>query len=108
MVRYVPLTFDSNSRIGPCQQPMAHNVEIIKKKSAEWKDKASILCLSLDDSVEELKEILHSRSWDVSGLGHFNLSGSFGNPTARHYGVNGIPHCVLLDKQHKIVWAGYV
>jgi thiol-disulfide isomerase/thioredoxin len=92
---------------GPCQPAMAHNVEVLKRRSAQWKDKASIICLSLDETVEELKEELSARGWDKAGLQHYILEGGFNDEAARLYSVNGIPHCVLLNKEHKIEWIGH-
>lgn len=40
---------------GPCQGPMKHNVEILKKQKETWKDKVRIVALSLDDNLESLK-----------------------------------------------------
>ena len=34
---------------GPCQGPMAHNEELLKKNEEAWKGKAKVVAISFDD-----------------------------------------------------------
>ncbi|KAL0489518.1 thiol-disulfide oxidoreductase ResA [Acrasis kona] len=92
---------------GPCQAPMRHNAAIISAKKEEWKDKAEIICLSLDDKINDLVETLESNNLLSIGLKHYKLEGAFRNPAVESYGISGIPHCVLIDQKGNIVWMGH-
>jgi len=47
----------------PCQKPMAHNVEMLKKQKPAWKDKVRIIGLSIDKSAEDLCKLCVERGY---------------------------------------------
>lgn len=36
----------------PCQAPMAHNEEMLKKREGDWAGKVKIICISIDQTAE--------------------------------------------------------
>ncbi len=94
--KYLLLDFWA-SWCGPCRAENPHNVEIYK----EFKDKDfAILGVSLDDSRENwLKAIKDDNlTWThVSDLKGWKSS------AGKLYGVSGIPHTVLIDKEGIII-----
>lgn len=92
---------------GPCQEPMAHNNELVAKH-ADWNGKAVILGVSIDKTEEVIAKHVKDKGWtnvrqtwiDEPGVG-------WGSKPLKAYGINSIPRIALLDKEGKIVFFGH-
>jgi len=86
----------------PCQAPMQHNVDMIKKNEAEWKGKVRIVGLSIDNQMSVVEDHVKNKGWE--NVEHWHRDKS---DCSKVYGVNGVPHVMLLDKKGKIVFKGH-
>jgi thiol-disulfide isomerase/thioredoxin len=86
----------------PCQAPMAHNVEMLKKRGAEWGSDVRIIGLSIDGDKAKLKSHVESKGWEQ--VEHFFRGKSNASEV---YSVQGVPHVMLIDKTGKIVFKGH-
>lgn len=93
---------------GPCQGPMAHNVELMAEHGQEWENKAVILPLSIDNELETVLKHIHAKGW--STLPH-HWTGEPGegwkSQAAQALGVSGVPTAFLIDQQGIIRWRGH-
>lgn len=89
---------------GPCQEPMEKNQEILRKYKDEWKDKATILTVSIDDELETVIKHLDKNKWHES---HNTWAPpnpdnpreiGWRSPAAKLYGINVIPTMILIDE----------
>lgn len=93
---------------GPCQEPMAHNSEILAKRGKDWEGKAVILPISCDDELEKVRKHVEQKGW--TNLQHFwaeEGGKGFEAAAMRTYAIEGIPTAFLLDQSGKIVWRGH-
>lgn len=88
----------------PCQEPMAHNQEMLVKNQEKWKDKVKIVGFSLDENVIQLSNRLKQTGWDK--VDHYILPGGFKHEGSQILGCTGVPFIVLVNKQGKIVYTG--
>ena len=86
----------------PCQRPMAHNQEMLTKRAEDWKGKVRIIGLSIDQSMDALSKHVATKGW--TAVEHFHRAGSDASAV---YGVNGVPHVMLIDKNGTIVFKGH-
>jgi len=88
----------------PCQRPMAHNQEMLEKNASKWNDKVRIVGFSIDSDSSTVKNHVQNKGW--TKVEHYWVRN--GKCTAdKDYGVRGVPHCVLLDTNGKIVFIGH-
>lgn len=88
----------------PCQRPMAHNQEMLKKNAEAWGGKVRILGLSIDGKAEDVKRHVDSKGW--TDVEHYHVRN--GVCTAdKVYGVQGVPFCALVDTNGVLVFAGH-
>merc|ERR1719231_2011721 len=86
----------------PCQKPMAHNHHMATTNKDKWDGKVRIIGLPLDQDVATVKAKVEGNKWgDVE---HYQKGGSSG---PNDWGIQGIPHCALIDKSGKITWRGH-
>lgn len=85
----------------PCQAPMKHNDDMLKNHP-EWEGKARIIGLSIDQDQD--KVMPHVKKHGYERVEHFVKAASDCDET---YGVNGVPHCVLIDKEGVIQFVGH-
>ena len=85
----------------PCQKPMAHNCEMIKSNGDKW-DNVRIIGLSIDDDAQTVKNHCTAKGW--TQVEHVQV-GSSG--AADNWGITGVPHCALVNKNGEIVWRGH-
>lgn len=90
----------------PCQAPMAHNQDMLVKNEDKWGSNVRIVGLSCDGTAEVVKQRVEEKDW--KRVEHY-WSGGRGDLEAckAKYGVNGIPHVVLIDKKGKVAYAGH-
>ena len=88
----------------PCQQPMQQNHELLEKNKEKWGDKVRVVALSTDQNKEDLQNHIREKKWTT--MEHFWTKN--GKSVAEKlYGVQGIPHRLLIDKTGKIVFVGH-
>lgn len=93
---------------GPCQEPMNENNEIMTRRKNDWKGKAEILGVSIDDTVEALQKHVESKSWkEVHHLWSTGEGKGWQCPAVEVYGIRGVPTAILIDPTGRIVWRGH-
>ena len=58
----------------PCQQPMAHNQEMLEHHGARWGDKVRIIGISIDQTAEAVVKHVKAKGW--TKVEHFHRAGS--------------------------------
>jgi thiol-disulfide isomerase/thioredoxin len=86
----------------PCQAPMAHNHEMLEHHGARWGDKVRIIGISIDEAAPAVVKHVQDKKWEK--VEHFHRAGS---SCSEDYGVNGVPHVVLIDGEGKIAFVGH-
>jgi thiol-disulfide isomerase/thioredoxin len=92
---------------GPCHEPMDENERAMRTYGKAWKDKVSIVALSIDDTPVEAVEFVKAK--DLNSLDHYWSSegeAGFFSDAMRVYGIDSIPTAFLIDPDGKIVWRG--
>lgn len=87
---------------GPCQKPMQHNCDMMKNNKEKWTDKVRIIGLSCDDGLDKVKERVNSKDWGT--IEQYHLKGGFSHAAPKDFKVEGIPNCLLVDKDNKVLW----
>lgn len=86
----------------PCQKPMAHNQEMLEKRKDDWGDKVRIVGVSIDQSKEAMVTHVNNKKWNK--VEHYHRHKS---DCSEVYGVQGVPHVLLLDTKGRIVFKGH-
>lgn len=86
----------------PCQRPMQHNQDMLAKRNAEWGDKLKIIGISIDQTKEAVDKHVESKGW--TSVKHYWRGES---DCSQVYGVQGVPHVMIIDKQGKIAFKGH-
>ena len=86
----------------PCQAPMAHNQHMLEQNGAKWGDNVRIIGISIDQTAEAVVKHVDAKGW--KSVEHFHKAGSSADDD---YGVQGVPHVVLIDTNGKIAYAGH-
>ena len=92
------------TRCDPCQEPMAHNQKMLEN-NPDWEGKADILCISLDDSAEDVNKMVEEKGWDKISS-YWAGPGGFSGETPKRFYVNGIPKCLLV-KNGVLLWVSH-
>lgn len=88
----------------PCQKPMGHNQEMLDKRGSDWGDKVRLIGLSIDNDVPTVKTHVQNKGWN--SVEHYHVRN--GKCTAdKDYGVQGVPHVLLVDTTGTIVFIGH-
>ena len=87
---------------GPCQEPMAHNQEMLEKNAEKWGNKVRIVAVSLDDSIEDVKKRVEEQKWKK--IVHYFLGEN--QKGSQIYGIRAIPLVVLVDQKGVVVFNG--
>lgn len=83
---------------------MAHNQEMLEKRGVDWGDKVRLIGLSIDNDVATVKNHVKSKGWEK--VEHYHVRN--GKCTAdKDYGVQGVPHVLMVDTHGKIVFMGH-
>ena len=90
---------------GPCQQPMAE-LQKLREGHADWKDRVAIVPLSIDDTIETVRQHVNKRGW-TNTFNAWAGDGGWHSKPATTFRVTGVPTSYLLDKNGKIIWAGH-
>jgi len=81
---------------------MAHNQSMLDKKGADWKGKVRIIGISIDSTSDVVLKHVQEKKWE--SVEHFHRATSKCSET---YGVSGVPHVMLVDKEGTIVYKGH-
>lgn len=92
---------------GPCQQPMAHNDAVLRRR-ADWRDRAIILGASIDNSIDQIRGHVARKGWTaVTQAFCGGAATAWKSSQAARYGVKGIPAAFLIDRAGVLRWAGH-
>jgi hypothetical protein len=75
---------------------------MLEHHGAKWGDKVRIIGLSIDKDVETVVNHVKKNKWE--SVEHFHRAGS---TCSEDYGVNGVPHVMLVDGNGVIVFKGH-
>jgi len=81
---------------------MAHNQHMLTERAGDWGDRVRICGISIDDGVEPVVRHVKAKGWEK--VEHFHQARS---TASDDYGVEGVPHVVLVDTNGKIVYIGH-
>lgn len=81
---------------------MAHNQKMLEEKGATWGDKVRIIGISIDQTADVVVKHVADKGW--KSVEHFHRATS---DCSKVYGVNGVPHILLIDGEGKIAYAGH-
>ncbi len=90
---------------GPCQEPMMHNNELIKRRGDSWRDRVTVLGVSIDDKIETIREHVDERDWNA--VRQVWVPEAWQSAPVKMYAVTGVPSAFLIDAEGVIVWAGH-
>jgi hypothetical protein len=72
---------------------MAHNQKMLEQNGTEWGDNVRIIGISIDKDTKTVVNHVNNKGWKK--VEHFHRAGS---SCSEDYGVNGVPHVMLIDK----------
>lgn len=75
---------------------------MLEHHGARWGDKVRIIGISIDKSPEAVVKHVEAKGWNK--VEHFHRAGSSADDD---YGVQGVPHVVLIDTEGKIAFVGH-
>lgn len=90
---------------GPCQGPMA-DLQKLKETHANWAEKVAIVPLSIDDTLDIVRQHVKKRGWTNT----FNVwagEGGWRSAPAKAFRVSGVPTTYIIDAKGRIVAAGH-
>lgn len=88
----------------PCQAPMGHNQHMLETRGKDWGDKVRLIGLSIDNDVPTVKNHVEAKKW--TSVEHYHVR-TAGCTADKDYGVQGVPHVLLVDTHGKIVFMGH-
>ena len=89
---------------GPCQDPMEYYDDVMKRNRENWEGKAIILAVSIDDSLEALRNHVKKKDWtQVRHLWSKEKHPGWKSIAPETYGIKGVPTFFLIDPQGKII-----
>ena len=81
---------------------MAHNQKMLEAHGDEWKDKVRIIGVSIDQTADAVVKHVKAKGWEK--VEHYHKHGSSAD---EDYGVQGVPHVVIIDGNGMIAYAGH-
>jgi bla regulator protein BlaR1 len=90
---------------GPCQEPMAH-LQTLRQEHPDWKEQVAIVPLSIDDTLQVLRNHLEKHGWTNT----FNVwagDGGWASAPAKTFRVSAVPTTYIIDSRGKIINAGH-
>lgn len=90
---------------GACQEPMA-DLQKLREKHANWREKVAVVPLSIDDTLDIVRQHVNKRGWTNT----FNVwagDGGWQSVPAKEFRVSGVPTTYIIDSEGKIVDAGH-
>ena len=87
----------------PCRASIPH----LTKLQAEYKDKVTIVGVSLDDApARKVKDFVTKQGEAMEYTVAYEKKGKVSRAYSRAFGQRYIPHAFIVDRQGKIVWVG--
>lgn len=90
---------------GPCQEPMTKLQELLAKHP-EWRNRAEVLTISVDDTLEQARTHVAKRGWTTT-THIWAGEGAFKSAAALPFRLQGVPTLYIIDPKGKIVAAGH-
>ncbi len=90
---------------GPCQEPMAQ-LQKLRDSHPDWKDRVAIVPLSIDDTIDAVRQHVAKRGWTNT----FNVwagDGGWHSSPAQTFRVTGVPTTYIISTDGKVVQAGH-
>lgn len=99
---------------GPCQLPMQHLDELVRKNRDEWADRVRVVTISVDEDRQVARRHVEKKNWkstrtliDDHNTDAKQPSYEVPSAIARSYGIAGVPTCLLIDRRGDIVYRGH-
>lgn len=83
---------------------MKHNQHMLVENAEKWGERVRLIGLSIDSDADTVKNHVESRGWTTVEHYHVRTAGCTAD---KDFGVNGVPHVLLIDTQGKIVFVGH-
>jgi hypothetical protein len=83
---------------------MAHNQEMLEKRGTDWGDRVRLIGLSIDQDAAKLKSHVVEKKW--TSVEHYHVRNG-ACKADNEYGVQGVPHVLIVDTNGKIVFMGH-
>jgi hypothetical protein len=77
---------------------------MLAENEAKWGDKVRLIGLSIDSEAQTVKNHVEKKGWTKVEHYHVRTPGCSAD---KDYGVNGVPHVLLVDTNGKIVFVGH-
>ena len=77
---------------------------MLESRGKDWGDKVRLIGLSIDNDAGTVKNHIESKDW--KNVEHYHVR-TAGCTADKEYGVNGVPHVLLVDTKGKIVFMGH-
>jgi copper chaperone CopZ len=77
---------------------------MLVENEAKWGDKVRLIGLSIDNEAVTVKNHVEKKGWTKVEHYHVRTPGCSAD---KDYGVNGVPHVLLVDTTGKIVFVGH-
>jgi hypothetical protein len=81
---------------------MAHNQKMLESKKDAWAGNLRIIGLSIDKDRNTVVNHVNNKGW--TDVEHFHRASS---DCSNVYGVRGVPHVMLIDKEGYIIFKGH-
>jgi Thioredoxin-like len=75
---------------------------MLEHHGERWGDKVRIIGISIDQGAAAVVKHVKDKKWEK--VEHFHRASS---SCSKDYGVNGVPHVVLVDTEGKIAFVGH-
>jgi Thioredoxin-like len=76
---------------------------MLENRAADWGNNVRIIGLSIDDCDEDVKAHVESKGW--TKVEHYRCGED--STAQKDFNIEGVPHCVLINTEGKIVWIGH-
>jgi thiol-disulfide isomerase/thioredoxin len=94
---------------GPCQPAMEKLDAMALENLDDWKDRARVVPVSIDETVEILTKHVEERGW--KHLNHYwsgeNSQKGFESSAMRAFVGNGVPESILIGVDGRLLWRGH-
>jgi hypothetical protein len=81
---------------------MAYNQEMLEHHGSRWGENVRIIGISIDKTADAVIKHVEAKKWQ--SVKHYHSASS---SCSKDYGVNGVPHVVLVDSEGKIAFIGH-
>lgn len=99
--RYVLLDFWA-SWCGPCRKEIPFLIQLFNE-TQEKRDKLALVSFSIDNKADAWKKAINDRGMNLEGWIHASDLKGWQSPEARMFGVEAVPHTVLINPEGKVM-----